>query len=139
MAAGLLPKMICDFVAENPGHPGSFGCLAGECLFGAERCEEGLLHDLLSYSLIDRDYLGLLQPLEYHQMAPSLFLWVQLTFVKLFGFNEYSLRLFSFVAGIAAVFLFYHLAKEEWFLVLKFNLAMTNTGNMVRFVIMKFI
>ncbi len=51
-AAGSLPEMICDFLFENPHHPGSFGRLAGERFFGAERCEEGLLHHLLGDGLI---------------------------------------------------------------------------------------
>ena len=44
---------------------------------------------MLSANLLDRGYGGLLQPLHYCQVAPTLFLWGQLTLVKLLGFNEY--------------------------------------------------
>ncbi len=64
----------------------------------------------LAASLLDRGYLELLEPLEYHQVAPFLYMWVQLTIVKLLGFNEWTLRLFSFVCGISSLLLFRHLA-----------------------------
>lgn len=64
----------------------------------------------LAASLLDRGYLELLEPLEYHQVAPFLYMWAQLTIVKLLGFNEWTLRLFSFVCGISSLLLFRHLA-----------------------------
>jgi hypothetical protein len=54
----------------------------------------------------------LLQPLDYHQVAPVLFLWMQRTAVNLFGFSEYSLRLAPFVFSIASVFLFRRTAER---------------------------
>src|SRR5215831_5380695 len=42
----------------------------------------------LCVNLIDRDFRGLIQPLNYHQVAPLLFLWMQLAVVKLLGFHE---------------------------------------------------
>ena len=60
---------------------------------------------MLSANLLDRGYAGLLQPLHYCQVAPTLFLWGQLTLVKLLGFNEYTLRLIPFLCGLASLLL----------------------------------
>jgi hypothetical protein len=64
----------------------------------------------LCVNLIDRDFRGLLEPLTYHQVAPVLFLWVQLAVVKVLGFNEMSLRLVPFLAGLGSMLLFWRLA-----------------------------
>jgi len=63
-------------------------------------------------NLLGRGYLGLLEPLDYHQVCPFLFLWVELTLVKLLGFTEYTLRLFPFLCSLASLFLFRHLAGQ---------------------------
>lgn len=65
---------------------------------------------MLSANYIDRGYLELLKPLTYHQIAPPLFLWGQLTMVKLLGFSEYVLRFIPFVCSLGSLFLFRHLA-----------------------------
>ena len=64
----------------------------------------------LAWNFIDQSYAGLLRPLNYHQVAPLGFLWVELTLVKLFGFHEAALRLFAFGASVGSVLLFRHLA-----------------------------
>lgn len=66
----------------------------------------------LMVNLIDRDYVGLMQPLEYHQVAPLLFLWAERAAIDLCGYNELAMRLVSFACGIASLFLFRHLAKR---------------------------
>ena len=66
----------------------------------------------LSASLLDRGYLAMLRPLEYHQVCPLLFLWAQLTVVKLLGFTEFTLRLLSLACSIASLFLFRALARR---------------------------
>jgi hypothetical protein len=66
----------------------------------------------LCVNLIDRDFRGLMQPLIYHQVAPLFFLWMQLAVVKLFGFNELSLRLVPFLAGLGNILLFWRLAHR---------------------------
>ena len=66
----------------------------------------------LSANLLDRGYGELLQPLHYCQVAPTLFLWGQLTVVKLLGFHEYSLRLVPFLSGLASLTLFRHVAAR---------------------------
>ncbi len=64
----------------------------------------------LAYNFVRRGYLGLLSPLEYGQICPILFLWAELTAVKLFGFTELSLRFWPLICGIASVLLFRHVA-----------------------------
>ncbi|MBN1870931.1 MAG: glycosyltransferase family 39 protein [Candidatus Omnitrophica bacterium] len=66
---------------------------------------------MLSLNIVNRDFLGLLKPLEYSQGAPIGFLWVERIMVLLFGNNELTLRLFPLMAGILSIFLFYILIK----------------------------
>ncbi len=66
----------------------------------------------LSANLLDRGYRELLQPLKYHQIAPTLFLWGQLGVVRLLGFSEYTLRLVPFLCGMGSLLLFGHVAKR---------------------------
>ena len=63
-------------------------------------------------NFIDRGYAELLQPLDYHQVAPLLFLWAERLLIDLFGYNEYAMRLLGFVSGVASLFLFRHLARR---------------------------
>ena len=67
----------------------------------------------LNTSILLRDYRGLIEPLEYFQTAPLLFLWIQKTACHLFGGGEYALRGFSLLAGVTALALFAHLAWQE--------------------------
>jgi hypothetical protein len=64
----------------------------------------------LALSFPRRGYLDLLSPLEYGQICPNLFLWAELTAVKLFGFSEMALRLCPLLCGIGSVFLFRRVA-----------------------------
>ena len=59
-------------------------------------------HDeaFLAASLWDRDYAGLLRPLDYGQVAPWLFLAMERTAVNWLGYSEMALRLFPTVCGI---------------------------------------
>jgi len=58
-------------------------------------------------NLLDRDYLGLLDPLDYKQVAPILFLWSELTAFRLIGGSELAIRLLPFLAGVGSLFLFW--------------------------------
>jgi hypothetical protein len=71
-------------------------------------------HDeaFLAVNFLDRDYRDLLRPLEYSQVAPVCFLWIELTAVRIFGFSEWSLRLFAATCGLASVLMFRHLATR---------------------------
>jgi len=64
----------------------------------------------LAHNYLDRGYLDLLRALDYEQVAPLLYLWVQKTAVVICGFSEYSLRLYAFIGSIASLLLFRHLA-----------------------------
>jgi hypothetical protein len=66
----------------------------------------------LAINFLRRDYLGLLKPLDYGQVCPLLFLWVELTVVKLLGFSEWSLRLVPLICAVASVVLFRHTASR---------------------------
>lgn len=66
----------------------------------------------LAASFISSGYMDLLGSLGYHQVAPLLFIWVELSVVKLLGFSEYSLRLFPFLGSLVSLFLFYHLCRR---------------------------
>jgi hypothetical protein len=66
----------------------------------------------LCANLIDRDYAGLLDPLNFHQTAPMLFLWLQLTVTKVLGFHELSLRLLPFLASLGSIVLFWRLVER---------------------------
>ena len=64
----------------------------------------------VAVNFIRRDFLALLKPLDYGQVCPALFLWAELTVVKLLGFSEWTLRLFPLVCGILSVVLFRRMA-----------------------------
>src|SRR4051812_46317535 len=49
-------------------------------------------------NLASRDYLGLLRPLEFKQVAPLLFWWGERTAYHLLGTSELALRLLPFLA-----------------------------------------
>lgn len=66
----------------------------------------------LCVNFISRSYAELLRPLDYHQVAPILFLWMERTAVRLFGFSELVLRLVPFACSIASVFLFRRMASR---------------------------
>ena len=74
------------------------------------RSRSGKMRPCFRPIFLHRGYLELLRPLDYYQVAPTLFLWCQLTVVKLLGFSEWTLRLVPFLCGIGSLFLFRHLA-----------------------------
>ncbi|MEO1513825.1 MAG: hypothetical protein AAFV95_02390 [Bacteroidota bacterium] len=80
-------------------------------------CSLRLLHHLTNRSLwydeamlainfIQRDFLGLLSPLEYQQQAPLLYMWSERALVELLGHLEYVLRFPSLLAGLLSLWLF---------------------------------
>ena len=66
----------------------------------------------LAANLLNRSFLELLDPLEFQQVAPPLFLWIELAAVRLFGFNEWALRAFPFVCSLLSVVLFRYFASR---------------------------
>jgi Dolichyl-phosphate-mannose-protein mannosyltransferase len=61
---------------------------------------------MLIQNYLDRDYADLVKPLSLEQVAPLGFLAIELTAIKLFGFSEWSLRLFCCASSVAGLFLF---------------------------------
>ena len=61
-------------------------------------------------NLLDRDFLGLMKPLDYQQVCPLLFLWAEKAIGMVLGYSEWSLRLLSTIASIASLILFRHVA-----------------------------
>jgi hypothetical protein len=62
-------------------------------------------------NFLELDYLGLTRELRNCQVAPLLFLWGELTSLRLFGASELSMRLLPFLAGMASLLLFWRLAR----------------------------
>src|SRR6266478_2430540 len=67
---------------------------------------------MLAENFLDFGFLDLHLPLYHHQVAPIGFLWIELACVRLFGFSEWSLRLFPLLCGIGSLFVFRHLAMR---------------------------
>lgn len=66
----------------------------------------------LALNILEKDYVGLLQKLDYVQAAPPLFLLITKFLTELFGNSEYVLRLLPFISGVLSLFLFYKIANE---------------------------
>ena len=66
----------------------------------------------LAVNIVNRSFLELFRPLDCQQAAPIGFLLVEKCLVQLFGNNEYVLRLFPFICGVASLFLFYKLTRD---------------------------
>jgi len=67
---------------------------------------------MLAVNFHDITFPGLLDPLDYSQVAPPGFLWLELGARRLLGFTEPALRLVPLLAGLAAVLLFWRLARK---------------------------
>jgi hypothetical protein len=86
------------------------------CVLRIVRCAQNLPlwsdECFLSVNFIGRGYRELLEPLDYGQIAPPLFLWAQRFMIDLRGFSETSVRMFPLFCGLMSVFLFWHLARR---------------------------
>jgi len=68
---------------------------------------------MLALNIVNRNYGELFQPLDYDQGAPIGFMLVEKTFNLIFGRNEFSLRLFPLLIGLASLWMFYLLLKRS--------------------------
>jgi hypothetical protein len=66
----------------------------------------------IARNVVGRSPSALLHPLDYAQIAPKGFLLVEKLAVGVFGANDYALRLYSLLAALAALPLFYALARR---------------------------
>jgi len=67
---------------------------------------------MLALNIVNRDFIGMLRPLDYDQGAPIGFLLVEKTFNVILGKNELALRLFPLIIGLISLWLFYLLLKR---------------------------
>jgi hypothetical protein len=65
----------------------------------------------LCINFLDRDYIGMTQPLRAVQVAPLLFLWGELAVYQALGGAEWAMRLLPFLAGLGTLVLFWRLAR----------------------------
>lgn len=66
----------------------------------------------LAVNILGRDFPGLFRVLDHAQAAPAGFLVAVKLLISLFGSSEYVFRLLPLAAGIAALLLFYPLARK---------------------------
>lgn len=65
----------------------------------------------LALNLMDRDFGAILQPLNYGQVAPALFLSTEMAMQKFAGASEYALRLIPLISGTLATILFWRWSR----------------------------
>lgn len=66
----------------------------------------------VALNIAERDFFTLLQPLDYFQYAPPLFLWATKISTVIFGLGEKALRLFPLLCGMFLLFPFYSLLRR---------------------------
>lgn len=64
----------------------------------------------LAYNLFERNFKELLRPLDYIQVAPIGYLWLQRAVIDIFGFTELTLRAASILAALASLLIFRRVA-----------------------------
>ena len=67
---------------------------------------------MLALNIVERNFAGMLQPLDYDQGAPIGFLLVEKLFNVILGKHEFALRLFPLLVGLISLWLFYLLLKR---------------------------
>lgn len=67
---------------------------------------------MLALNIVERNFAGLVQPLDYDQGAPIGFLLVEKLFNTVLGKHELALRLFPLLVGLLSLGLFYLLLRR---------------------------
>jgi hypothetical protein len=67
---------------------------------------------MLALNILNRNFAGMFQPLDYDQGAPIGFLLVEKIFNSILGKNEFALRFFPLLIGLVSLWLFYLLLKR---------------------------
>lgn len=70
---------------------------------------------MLASGIIQRGFSGLFEPLDYSQSAPLGFLLIVKSFISVLGSSQHVLRLYSFLAGLLSIRLFYLFIKSSGF------------------------
>lgn len=65
----------------------------------------------LALSILTRGLAGLAQPLEFGQIAPPAFLWMEWGAVQALGRGEHALRFVPYLAGMCALLLFWRFCR----------------------------
>lgn len=66
----------------------------------------------LALNIIEKNYIELLQTLNYGQAAPPVFLLITKFLVNLFGPSEYILRFLPLISGLLSLYIFYKISRE---------------------------
>src|SRR5262245_43067673 len=66
----------------------------------------------LAENILSRSWAGLAQSLDYLQVAPVGFLWIEKAAASVLGTSEYALRLLPLLAGVASLFVFRSLSRR---------------------------
>jgi hypothetical protein len=66
----------------------------------------------LAGSILPRSHSELTQSLDYRQVAPVGFLWIEKAVTSVFGESEYAFRLLPLLAGLISLFVFRSLARR---------------------------
>jgi uncharacterized membrane protein len=67
---------------------------------------------MLALNIVNRNFVGMVKPLDYDQGAPIGFLLVEKLFNSILGKNEFALRLLPLIIGLISLWLFYLLLKQ---------------------------
>ena len=67
----------------------------------------------LARNIVERSFGGLMQPLDYRQGAPVLFLFIQKAAVLAFGNKDFVLELFPLFAGLLTMYLMVRVAHRR--------------------------
>jgi hypothetical protein len=67
----------------------------------------------LALNIIGKNYFELLKPLDYEQVAPVLFLYIEKFFSTLWPNTEYGLRIFPLLCFWASIYFFYKILKMQ--------------------------
>src|SRR5215213_1347555 len=67
---------------------------------------------MLALNVVNRNFAGMFQPLDYDQGSPIGFLLVEKFFNSILGKSEFALRLFPLLVGLTSLWLFYLLLKR---------------------------
>src|SRR5215216_898722 len=67
---------------------------------------------MLALNIVNRNFAGMFQSLDYDQGSPIGFLLVEKLFNSILGKNEFALRLFPLLVGLGSLGLFYLLLKQ---------------------------